>query len=95
MTDSPTISLCKALRHEAESVMEYEEIIAEIGNSEAERGVKQQLAAMQMGSMENIQTLTISLSKMFAGPDSGMNKPEPGMNKPEDTGSTGEVEKNG
>ncbi len=85
--DSPIISLCKALRHEAESVMEYEEIIAEIGNSEAERGVKQRLATMQMGSMENIQTLTISLSKMFAGPVPG--------NKPEDAGNTGEVGKDG
>ena len=74
--DNPIISLCRALRHETESVMEYEEIIAEIGNSEAERGVKQ------------IQTLTISLSKMFAGP-------EPGMNKPEDPGDSGEVKNNG
>ena len=87
MTDSPTISLCKALRHEAESVMEYEEIITEISNSEVERGVKQQLAAMQMGSMENIQTLTISLSKMFAG--SALSS------KPEGTDDTGEVGKNG
>lgn len=86
--DNPIISLCKALRHETESVMEYEEIIAEIGNSEAEKGVKQQLVSFQMGNMEKIQTLTISLSKMFAGP-------EPGMNKPEDPGDSGEVKNNG